>query len=87
MSIKMDDIPYDLHTMVDIIGMENFEQLTKFYGGITIYIPVHRRVIVAERNREIIRQYDGNNLDELRVKFGLTKQYIKRILIANDIEC
>ena len=27
MSIVMEDIPYELHTMVEIVGIENFEEL------------------------------------------------------------
>ena len=38
MDIQMDDIPYSLHQMVEIIGMKNFLKLCKMYGGYTLYI-------------------------------------------------
>ena len=84
MSIVMEDIPYELHTMVEIVGIENFEELSKFYGGTTVYIPVHRKIIIGERNREIVRTYNGRNIETLRRKYGLTNQQIKRILAENN---
>lgn len=83
MKIMMEDIPYELHALVDAIGFEKFEEVSKLYGGTTVYIPVHRKVIIGERNREIIRLYNGKNMDQLRRKYGISKQQIKRILIDN----
>ena len=31
--VQIDDIPYSLHQMVEIIGMENFLKICKMYGG------------------------------------------------------
>ena len=87
MDILMEDIPYELHNMVEIVGIKQFEELSKFYGGTTVYIPVHRKVVIGERNREIARQYNGKNIDFLRKKYGLTKQQIKRILIDQGVYC
>ena len=47
MDIQMDDIPYSLHQMVEIIGMKNFLKLCKMYGGYTLYIPVYNKVIIS----------------------------------------
>lgn len=80
MDILMDEIPYNLHTMVEIIGMENFLKLTKFYGGSNVYIPVYHRVTMGERNREIARQYNGKNINQLRMKYGITEMQLKKIL-------
>ena len=62
MDIQMDDIPYSLHQMVEIIGMENFLKICKMYGGYTLYIPVYNKVIMGDRNRKIVREYNGKNL-------------------------
>ncbi|HBI94205.1 MAG TPA: transcriptional regulator, partial [Terrisporobacter glycolicus] len=56
---------------------------SKLYGGTTVYIPVHRKVVLGERNREIVRQYNGKNVDKLRVKYGITSQQIRKILNDN----
>ena len=62
MDIQMDDIPYSLHQMVEIIGMKNFLKLCKMYGGYTLYIPVYNKVIMGDRNRNIVKEYNGKNI-------------------------
>lgn len=80
MSIRMEDIPYNLHGMVEIIGMDTFEELVKIYGGTLVYIPVYKRIIIPERNRKIIEEYNGNNLDDLRHKYNLCSHHIKNLV-------
>ena len=85
MDTRMDNIPYDLHLMVEIIGHDNFLEVCKMYGGDKVYIPVHRKVMLGDRNREMVRLYNGRNLDELRVKYGISKQQVKRILAKEGV--
>lgn len=85
MDILMEDLPYELHAMVEIIGIKQFEEISKLYGGTTVYIPVHRKVILGERNREIARQYNGKNIAYLRKKYSLADQQIKRILLDQGV--
>ncbi len=77
MSIRMEDIPYNLHGMVEIIGMDTFEELVKIYGGTLVYIPVYKRIIIPERNRKILEEYNGNNLEDLRHKYNLCSHHEK----------
>ncbi|MDZ4910500.1 transcriptional regulator [Clostridium perfringens] len=76
----MEDIPYNLHTMVDIVGIENFLQICKMYGGSSIYIPVYNKMIMGDRNRRIVGEYDGKNIDRLRVRYDLSKEQVKYVL-------
>ena len=78
--VQINDIPYSLHQMVEIIGMENFLKICKMYGGYTLYIPVYNKVIMGDRNRKIVREYNGKNLTALRNKYGLSPEQIKYIL-------
>ncbi len=80
MTIKKEDIPYDLHIMVDIIGWENFLDICKMYGGTLVYIPVYRKVLMGERNRAIIKEYNGKNIDKLRIKYGISENQLKQLL-------
>ena len=84
MNILMEDIPYGLCAMVEIVGMDKFVEICKLYGGSTVYIPVHSKVTLAERNRQLVKDYNGKNIDALRVKYGISNQQIKRILSEND---
>ena len=85
MDIRNEDIPYNLHTMVDIVGSDNFLEICKMYGGTSVYIPVYSRVIIGDRNRRLIKDYNGKNLDALRVKYGISKQQVKRILAREGV--
>lgn len=39
MSVQLDDVPWDLQEMVNIIGMENFLKVCKFYGvGVCMFL-------------------------------------------------
>lgn len=77
MNILMEDIPYNLHTMADIVGMENFLQICKMYGCSSIYIPVYNKMIMGDRNRRIVWEYNRKNLDRLRV---LSKEQVRYVL-------
>lgn len=70
MKVVMGDIPYDLHAMVDVVGMNDFLEISKLYGGRNVYIPVYKSVIKGDRNREIAKSYNGKNVDALRNKYG-----------------
>ena len=83
-NILMEDIPYGLCAMAEIVGMDKFIEICKLYGGSTVYIPVHSKVTLAERNRQLVKDYNGKNIDALRVKYGISNQQIKRILSEND---
>ena len=37
MNILIDDIPVNLQQMVDIIGIDKLIELSKLYGGVSIY--------------------------------------------------
>lgn len=80
MDIKTEDIPYNLHQMVEIVGIEKFKLICKMYGGDTIYIPVYNKIVMGERNRRIVREYNGKNVDVLRVRYNISKEQIKHIL-------
>ena len=84
-NILMEDIPYGLCAMAEIVGMDKFMEICKLYGGSTVYIPVHSKVTLAERNRQLVKDYNGKNIDALRVKYGISNQQIKRILSENDV--
>ncbi len=65
MNIKIEDIPESLHQMVEIVGIEKFVMICKMYGGATIYIPVYNKVVMGDRNRKIVRDYNGKKMVEI----------------------
>ncbi len=56
------------------------ELLYEEIGGIVIYVPKGTGYITTARNQLIVEQYDGKNVKELAHMFGLSEQWIYKIL-------
>lgn len=80
MLVRLEDIPENFHAMVEVIGIENFLELSKLYGGMNMYIPIYSCIIREARNREIIEKYNGVNSNQLAVKYGISSNSVKRIV-------
>ncbi len=80
MLIKLNDIPDNFHAMVEVIGIEKFLEISKFYGGMNMYIPIYSSLIREARNREIIEKYNGVNVNELAIKYGISVVSVRRII-------
>ena len=80
MYIELDNVPFDLREMVELIGMENFIKVCRFYGGRSVYVPLYKNLLIKDRNRKVIDEYNGKNLDELRLKYSMSNSLLKRVL-------
>ncbi len=80
MLIKLDDIPVSFQAMVEVIGIEKFLEISKLYGGMNMYIPIYSSLIRKARNREIIDKYNGVNVNELAIKYGISVVSVRRII-------
>lgn len=79
MEIKKEDIPDNMIIMVEIIGIEDFIEISKVYGGDLLYIPTYKSLKKQSRNREINKAYDGFNARELSKIYELSVSQIHRI--------
>lgn len=79
MEIKKEDVSNILRPMMEIVGMEDFIEIVKVYGGDTIYIPTYKALTIQERNREINTAYNGFNAKELSQTYELSVSQIHRI--------
>ena len=80
MKVNKDDISQVLHRLYEIVGEEKFLEICKSYGGVSIYISVHGMVMMAGKNRDICRRFDGRNFKVLAVEYGISEQQVRRIL-------
>ena len=79
MVIKKEDVSVIMRPMVEIVGMEDFIEIVKVYGGDTVYIPTYKALTIQQRNREINMAYDGFNAKELSQIYELSVSQIHRI--------
>ncbi|MBY2478947.1 transcriptional regulator [Clostridioides difficile] len=85
MKVKLEDIPVQFHAMIEIVGIDKFIEIIKLYGGTNTYIPTCKGIFRYARDREIVRQFNGVNHNELAVKYNMCVGNIKRILNENGI--
>ena len=57
MDVEIKDIPESMINMVDIVGIRKFLEITKIYGGASVYIPLYKSIIRPARDRDIIKKY------------------------------
>lgn len=50
----------------------------KFYGGISVYVILYKNLLIKDRNNNVVDDYNGKNLDELRLKYGMSNSQLKR---------
>ena len=71
MKIKVEDIPVQFHAMVEIIGIDKFIEVAKLYGGTNTYIPTYKGLFRYARNRDIVKQFNGVNHNELAIRYNM----------------
>lgn len=80
MNIKSGDISENLEMLLEIVGKEKFLEIARMYGGSNVYIPTYSSAIKSARNREIIKKYNGFNVNNLAREYNMSVTHIKRIL-------
>lgn len=80
MEIYKEDVPVSLHNLIDIIGMDKFVEVCMFYGGTNLYIPMYKNLIIYDRNRKMMREYNGKNSEALRKKYDLYYAQMRHLL-------
>ena len=80
MDVEIKDIPESMINMVDIVGIRKFLEITKIYGGSSVYIPLYKSIIRPARDRDIIKKYNGFNEKELAKMYNISVYNIKRII-------
>ena len=79
MRICVEDIPTNLHGLLEIVGEEKFNQIVKYYGGEKVYIPTYKTLIKPSRDRDIMKRYNGVNAGVLGREYNITANQVKRI--------
>ena len=80
MNILIDDITVNLQQIVNIIGVDKLVELSKIYGGASIYIPMHKTLRIRERNRKIAKEFNGVNRESLRRKYNTSYAQLRNLV-------
>ena len=74
------DIPKELVSFVELVGMDVFIRICEEYGGNQIYFPKKDSLMRGYRDKVIKREYDGTNVSELARRYGLSSNHIRNIV-------
>ncbi len=85
--ISLDDLEEKNREIAEIIGIENFIELCKYYGGATpIYFNKLSKILDTIRNKKILEEYNKYNVDKLGRKYNLSSERIRQIIRAEEME-
>lgn len=80
MKLEKEDVSASLELLLQIVGEENYLEIARMYGGMSIYIPTYTSALRSARNREIAKRYNGVNTERLASEYRMSVNHIKRIL-------
>lgn len=79
-SIRLEDIPISYREVASMVGLDNFINLCKVFGGSSMYFPTSRTILKPIRDENIKREFDGSNIRDLSLKYGICETQIRKIL-------
>lgn len=87
MELKINDLRDEQRQIAEVIGLEAYLELSRKFGGTTIYVAkaeeIKRRI---DRDTQIREEFNGNNYTQLAVKYGLTEVWIRNIVYEKAME-
>lgn len=87
MELTIDDLREEQKQIAETIGVDAYLQLSKVFGGTTIYIAKADEIVKRnERDQRIREEFDGSNYSQLAVKYGLTEVWIRNIVYDKAME-
>lgn len=78
--INYEDLDENDQDIADCIGLENFKNLVRTFGGSTINIKVPKNIALDYRNKQICSEFDGGNYKQLARKYNLSDASVYRII-------
>lgn len=78
--VQYEDLDENDQDIVDCIGLENFKNLVRTFGGSTINIKVSKNIALDYRNKQICSEFNGGNYKQLARKYNLSDASVYRII-------
>lgn len=81
--VQYEDLDENDKELADCIGLENFKNLVRTFGGSSINIKISKNMGLNYRNKQIISEFNGGNYKQLARKYNLSYDSIYRIITKN----
>lgn len=79
-NLMIDDLQGQHREIAEAVGIEGMIRLSEICGGNPIYIPKMKKLTKNKVYQQISDEYDGGNIKELAVKYGVCKSTVYNIL-------
>ncbi|WP_283606518.1 Mor transcription activator family protein [Faecalispora anaeroviscerum] len=81
-TVTLDDLSGEQLEIAELIGIENYRNLVRHFGGNQIRILQEDTLVKEKRDNEIRKLYNGRNELELSQKYNLSDRTIRSIVAS-----
>ncbi len=78
--LRPEDLQENHKEIADVIGFDNLLKMVDYFGGSSVYFPQKYDLCKNRMHIEILKQYDGTNIKQLAVNYGVSEKTIYTIL-------
>lgn len=78
--IEIGDLSDEARQIAEAIGLDGLMALASAMGGGYVYVPHLKCLAMEARNRMICSAFNGRNLRELSIQYGLSRRRIRSIV-------
>lgn len=77
---SIDQLRENQKELAEVIGIEAYKKLIKYYGGTSLYVQKADSVMKDARDIELNQKFDGGNYKELAREYGISEMTIRDIV-------
>ena len=78
--VSIDMIPEPYKKLAELITPKGLLKLAELINGRMIYVPQYNSLIRLERNKQILKEFNGKNYRELAERYNLGISIIRKII-------
>lgn len=84
-SLTIEDLTPEHADFAEVLGIDAFKNLLTHYGGSILSVPTESNVTRKMRNRQIVKEFNGNNIKVLTIRYELTDSAVRKILVESGV--
>ena len=79
-ALTYEDLQEQHKSIALAVGMDGLKKLTDVFGGTAVYVPQKRELVKNKVYSMILNDYDGTNIRELAVTYGVSESTVYNIV-------
>jgi len=76
------DVMHPFGILLKKVGFEATCAFIEQFSGLTIYVPSFKKIFAGCLEEEARKEFDGENFQELAIKYGYSERHLRRVLYA-----